>query len=124
VAAAPSNRLQALLDDTAAQIQLAYRQQPDERDLRQAELSAVVAAWRTADRNATNNKLLANWLHAAILSSMPGSQEPLPPAPKFVAASKSVVRPTESSAAKKAPPSSDVKSKDDPFRDDPKSDRE
>jgi hypothetical protein len=124
VAAGPTNRLQALLDDTAAQIQLAYRQQPDERERRQAELVAVVAAWRIADRNETNNIVLATWLRAAIFNSMPGSREPLPKAPKFVATAKSVVQRARSTAAKEASASSDAKSADDPFRDDPKIDRE
>ena len=99
---------------------IAYQQ----RERRQAELGAVVAAWRASDRNGTNNKMLAAWLRAAILNSMPGSSEPMPPAPKFAATSKSVVQPAGSSAVKKASPISEAKSDDDPFRDDPKSDRE
>src|SRR5437870_13306616 len=69
--AAPAERLQALVNDTAAQFQLAYRQYPDERKLRQEQLAAVVTAWRSAPRNEANNERLAAWLRAAILSSMP-----------------------------------------------------
>lgn len=77
--------LQVLVNATAAQIQLAYRQHPDEQSARREQLAAVLAAWRAAPRNETNNERLANWLRAAIQSSMPGSKEPLPPTPAFTA---------------------------------------
>jgi hypothetical protein len=77
--------LQVLVNDTAAQIQLAYRQHPDEQATRREQLAAVIAAWRAAPRNEANNQRLANWLRAAIQSSMPGSNDPLPPAPTFAA---------------------------------------
>lgn len=83
--AGAAEKLQVLLNDTAAQIQLAYRQRPDERTTRREQLAAVIAAWRAAPRNEANNERLADWLRAAIRSSMPGSNEPLPPAPTFTA---------------------------------------
>src|SRR5215211_1144948 len=78
-----ADKLQVLVNDTAVQLQLAYRQHPDERARRQDQLAAAVAAWRAAPRSEANNERLANWLRAAILNSMPGSQEPLPAVPSF-----------------------------------------
>ena len=72
-AAGTADRLQVLVNDTAAQLQLAYRQHPDERTRRQEQLTAAVAAWRAAPRSEANNERLATWLRAAILNSMPGS---------------------------------------------------
>src|SRR5262245_29677151 len=83
--AGAADKLQVLVNDTAAQIQLAYRQHPDEQATRREQLAAVIAAWRAAPRNEANNQRLANWLRAAIQSSMPGSNDPLPPAPTFTA---------------------------------------
>jgi hypothetical protein len=120
MASAPVNRLQALLNDTAAQIRLAYRHDPDEYNRRAAELAGVVRAWRAAERNGTNNQLLAAWLRAAIATSMPGSTEPLPAVPKFLLSTKNVSQSADSALTKPAAaPSS--KSNDDPFRDDPPS---
>ena len=117
VSAVPADRLQALISDTAAQVQLAYRQHPVEREHRREQVAAVVAAWRTASRSELNNERLATWLHAAILSSMPGSREPLPPAPNFAAKINS--DPAGSSVVKKAATISERKPDADPFRDDP-----
>jgi hypothetical protein len=121
-AASPADNLQLLVNDTAAQVQLAYRWLPNERDHRQAELETVVAAWRASTRSEANNERLATWLHAAIRKSMPGSTEPLPQVPTFSASDK-----TEPQAAqrveKEAPTVSDGKVDDDPFRDDPVSGR-
>jgi hypothetical protein len=83
--AGAAEKLQVLVNDTAAQIQLAYRRHPDEQAARREQLAAVLAAWRAAPRNEANNERLANWLRAAIHSSMPGSNEPLPPTPSFAA---------------------------------------
>jgi hypothetical protein len=136
-AAAPAaDKLQVLVNETAAQLQLAYRQHPDERARRREQLSAVVAAWRAAPRSEANNERLATWLRAAILSSMPGSKEPLPVVPSFAAIVKAEpqpeiheapVAPIEPQAAekaieKKAPVEAVAKPEDDPFRDDPVSD--
>src|SRR4029079_13404556 len=93
-AAAPAaDKLQVLVNDTAAQLQLAYRQHPDERARRQEQLTAAVAAWRAPPRTEANNERLANWLRAAIVSSMPGSKEPLPAAPSFAAIVKAEPKP-------------------------------
>jgi hypothetical protein len=91
--AGAAEKLQVLLNDTAAQIQLAYRQHPDEQTTRREQLAAVIAAWRAAPRSEANNERLANWLRAAIRSSMPGSNEPLPPTPSFAAAVKVETQP-------------------------------
>ncbi|HVT29223.1 MAG TPA: hypothetical protein VHE81_14500 [Lacipirellulaceae bacterium] len=116
----PADNLQQLVNDTAAQVQLAYRQLPNERDRRQAKLDSVVAAWRASNRDQASNERLATWLHTAILNSMPGSTKPLPPAPTFAASDKSVLH-AAASVERKTPPVSDGKLDDDPFRDDPAS---
>jgi hypothetical protein len=131
-----TDKLQVLVNDTAAQLQLAYRQHPDERARRQEQLTAAIEAWRAAPRSEANNERLANWLRAAILSSMPGSQEPLPEVPSFAVVVKAESRaevhksneaPVEPKTAeiaisKKAPVKSAAKTQTDPFRDDPISD--
>jgi hypothetical protein len=129
-AAGATDKLQVLVNDTSAQFQLAYRQHPDERDHRKEQLTAAIEAWRAAPRSEANNERLANWLRAAILSSMPGSQEPLPAVPSF--ATKASVQPplalrkspaepqaVEKSIVKKAPVETLAKPENDPFRDDP-----
>jgi hypothetical protein len=122
--AATSNRLQSLVNDTAAQIQIAYRQHPDEREIRQEQLAAVITAWRAAARSEANNKLLTTWLHAAIRNSMPGSHDPLPPAPTFAANAKVESRVVGRADVKKAAVDSSAKVESDPFRDDPATDNE
>jgi hypothetical protein len=130
-AAGATDRLQLLVNDTAAQLQLAYRQHPDERARRQEQLIAVVAAWRAAHRSEANNERLAIWLRGAILSSMPGSKEPLPSVPNFAAIVKAEPNPqpqaeapmepqaAENAIAKKTSAETVAKPEDDPFRDDP-----
>jgi hypothetical protein len=76
-------RLQLLVNDTVAQLQLAYRHDATEKRRRYERLSTTVDAWRDAERSDANNRLLEDWLRRAIRSSMPGSQEPLPPMPHF-----------------------------------------
>ena len=122
--AATSNRLQSLVNDTAAQIQIAYRQHPDEREMRQEQLAAVITAWRAAARSEANNELLTTWLYAAIRNSMPGSRELLPPAPTFAANVKVESRVVGNADVKKAGVSTGAKSEADPFRDDPATDNE
>ena len=142
-AAAPAaDKLQVLVNETAAQLQLAYRQHPDERARRREQLAAVVAAWRAAPRSEANNERLATWLRAAILSSMPGSKEPLPAVPSFAVVVKAEPQPesheapvepqavakepqvVEKASEKPAPVEAVAKPMDDPFRDDPVSDGE
>jgi hypothetical protein len=122
--AAPSNRLQALVDDTAAQIQIAYRQHPDERAYRQQQLASAIAAWRVAPRREANNEQLSTWLHAAIRSSMPGSHESMPAVPTFDAAPKIESRLVNSARATKTNDLPVAKPEADPFGDDPVNERE
>jgi nucleoside phosphorylase len=132
--APPADKLQVLVNDTAVQLQLAYRQHPDERARRQEQLMTAVAAWRAAARSEANNERLATWLRAAIVSSMPGSQEPLPAVPSFAAIVKAEPQSAtheaiaEPQAAEKATekkvPVETVAKPDDPFRDDPVRDGE
>jgi hypothetical protein len=75
--------LQQLVNDTAAQIQLSYRTRSLERQRRHEQLAQVVEKWRKAERTEANDRLLADWLRAAILGSMPGSREALPALPHF-----------------------------------------
>ncbi len=125
-----ADKLQVLVNDTAAQLQIAYRQHPDERAVRQEQLMAAVAAWRAAPRSEANNERLASWLRAAILSSMPGSKDSMPAVPSFAPIVKAEPQiethetPVEPQPAtvvveKKAPVEAVTKPLDDPFRDDP-----
>src|SRR3954471_2548326 len=86
--ASSSEKLQTLTNETSAQISLAYRQHPSEKDLRRQQLAEVVKSWRAAEHNDVNNERLANWLRAAMVNSMPGSQDPLPTVPAFTSAPK------------------------------------
>lgn len=135
IAAAPSTeKLQALVNATAAQMQLAYRQHPEERARRHEQLIVAVAAWREAQRTEANNERLAVWLREAILSSMPGSNEPLPAVPNFAVIVKVEPQPAARTGAhetskeptlagetpdKKGMAETIAKPQDDPFRDDP-----
>jgi hypothetical protein len=92
-------RLQALVNDTVAQLQIAYRHNVPEQRRRYAQLAAAITVWRVAPRSETNNRLLEDWLRVAIRNSMPGSQAPLPPVPPFEQEAVSVDPPTA------APPS-------------------
>ncbi len=106
--AASTVRLQALVVDTAAQLRLAYRHHPAERQLRYEQLVATVENWRSADRTQSNDRLLADWLRAAMRSSMPGSRASMPPLPSF-----------ERRSIETAAPVTHDKSAGDPFGDDP-----
>jgi hypothetical protein len=96
---APS--LQALVNDTAVQFQLAYRHDAAEHRRRYDELAKAVSAWRAAPRDAANNQRLADWLRAAMRTSMPGSHDPLPPVPQFELAA--AVEPLENPTTVKLP---------------------
>jgi hypothetical protein len=61
------------LNDTVAQLQLAYRHNLPERQRRYDELAEVVATWREAPRSDANNRLLVDWLRGAIRSSIHNS---------------------------------------------------
>jgi hypothetical protein len=76
-------RLQSLVNDAVAQLQIAYRHDAAERRDRYEQVAAAVESWRRAERSKTNNRLLADWLRAAMRASMPGSRAALPPAPPF-----------------------------------------
>jgi hypothetical protein len=126
-AATKPERLPELATEALAEFELAYRSYPAEGESRKAQLMAVVAAWRSAPRTEANNERLNNWLRAAIRASMPGSHDPLPPAPSFA----STAQPKPDTVRAAAPtPARDVTTqpKDesqkadnqvDPFRDDP-----
>ena len=118
-AAKPADKLQSLVNDTAAQIELAYRQNPTEGERRRAELVVVLAGWRAAERSEANNERLATWLRAAIRKSMPGVNEPLPAVPAFAATIKNELLPAGKSVLKKKTPEPTTKSEADPFQDDP-----
>jgi hypothetical protein len=117
--ASSAKNLQTLANEASAQIDLAYRQHPSERDLRKQQLTEALKSWRVAEHDTSNNERLANWLHAAIVNSMPGSQDPLPALPAFTAAAKIREPESASEAAVKAAPAVNAKAEADPFRDDP-----
>lgn len=83
VAATSKERPPALVGETSAHFQLVLRLHPNEARHRQAQLDAVVAAWRAAPRSAANDEQLMKWLRSAIRMSMPGQRETLPPIPDF-----------------------------------------
>ncbi len=129
-AATKSERLPELAAEASTQFELAYRSYPAEGENRQGQLNAVVAAWRAAPRTEANSERLNNWLRAAIWASMPGSRDPLPPAPSFAKTAESDTRTTakakpDSVRAPEPTPAVEVTTqrKDesyvDPFRDDP-----
>jgi hypothetical protein len=109
VAQTPS-KLQSLVNDTATQFKMAYRHNTEEHRARYDQLSQALAAWKKSPRGEENDKLLADWLRAAIRRSMPGSREALPPLPDFK-------RPTEEIAPTQTP--AEDKRTGDPFADDP-----
>jgi hypothetical protein len=117
--ASSSEKLQTLTNETSAQINLAYRQHPSERDLRRQQLAEVVKSWRAAEHNEANNERLANWLRAAMVNSMPGSQDPLPPVPAFTSIVKVHEPQLASEPAVKTSPAEESRAEADPFRDDP-----
>jgi hypothetical protein len=115
---APPRNLQVLVNDTAAQFQLAYRHDPAERQHRYQELATAVKAWRAAERNELNDRLLSEWLRSAMRSSMPGSRASLRDVPMFG----DIASVTNSSATARGREVSRVvgdKSVGDPFSDDP-----
>ncbi len=79
----PADPLLALASDVWAQFELAYRSQPAEYEQRRTQFNAVIEAWRAAPNADVADKLLAEWMYAAIQASMPGSHTPLPPTPPF-----------------------------------------
>ncbi len=138
IAAPPSaEHLQVLVNETSAQIQLAYRLHPTEGQQRQEQLNAAVAAWRAAPHTDANNEQLTTWLHSAIRASMPGSRAKLQPIPAFKSNDHSGKRPLEPTPAETHPsavvpvdkhavgPTPVIESttpadeETDPFRDDP-----
>src|SRR5688500_13759778 len=74
-------RLQSQVNAAATQFKLAFRNNQTEQARRRDQLVSAVKAWRSAARSESNNRLMADWLQAAIHNSMPGSREPLPPLP-------------------------------------------
>jgi len=117
--ASSAKNLQALANEASVQIDLAYRQHPSERDLRKQQLAEALKSWRVAEHDTSNNERLANWLHAAIVNSMPGSQDPLPALPAFTSAAKIREPEIATAPAVKAASALDAKADSDPFRDDP-----
>jgi hypothetical protein len=80
---ASPQRLQPLVNDAVAQLQLSYRYDAAERQQRYETIGRAVAAWNQSRRTPAHNEQLADWLRRAMRASMPGSREPLPPVPEF-----------------------------------------
>ncbi len=72
-----------LESDLRFQLESAYRLNPKQGAARLQMLEGVLASWREAPQTEGDRKLLATWLLEATIRSMPGSLEPLPPAPQF-----------------------------------------
>ena len=104
------SKLQSLVNDAATQFKIAYRHNTKEHRTRYDQLSQALAAWKKARRSEENDRLLADWLRAAIRCSMPGSREPLPPLAEFK-------RPTDEKAPAQTPAGDKLTG--DPFADDP-----
>lgn len=98
-------RLQPLVNDAVAQLQLSFRHHRAEQLQRYEELREVVEAWQASPRTDANNRLLEDWLRAAIRSSMPGARTALPPRPQFDAVDlNAAVSPVPPSATKDMAP--------------------
>jgi len=78
-----SSRLQPLVNEAVAQLQLSYRHDRAERQQRYEEIGQAIATWNKSARGPAENEQLAEWLRAVMRASMPGSKERLPPQPVF-----------------------------------------
>ena len=80
---ARTDELVHLESDLRFQLESAFRLNPKQGAERVKQLEEVLALWQQTPRTTADRRLLADWLLEATIRSMPGSIEPLPPAPKF-----------------------------------------
>ena len=78
-----TDELAYLESDLRFQLQSAFRLTPKEGQQRLQQVNEVLAAWQQSRQTADDRQLLADWMLEATIRSMPGSMEPLPPAPPF-----------------------------------------
>jgi hypothetical protein len=98
-------RLQSLVNDAVAQLQLSYRHDPAERQARYEEIGRAIDAWKKSARGPIDNERLAEWLRESMRASMPGSRTPLPSLPQFAP----LASPTEGIPLPKEPPAASTK---------------
>jgi hypothetical protein len=81
-----TTQLQPLVNDTVAQLEIAYRHDRAELERRYNTVGQAVSAYKKSSRDAANHQRLAEWLRAVMRASMPGAHEALPPIPEFESA--------------------------------------
>jgi hypothetical protein len=69
--------------ELTAELQLVYRDNVPEFEQRSERLRQTIAAWNASGKSEADRTQLAAWFHDAIRASMPGANQPLPPAPSF-----------------------------------------
>ncbi len=72
-----------IASDLRFQFEMAFRHDTRERDLRLAQLDALMTEWQASPQSAEDREALQSWLQTAAGRSLPGAMEPLPELPKF-----------------------------------------
>lgn len=96
------DRLTNLESDLRFQLELRWRSNRPIYFERAAAVDAVMDSWRQSRQSAGDSDTLADWLHGAMASSLPGESGVLPPAPKFGDVKPPAVQTAGESAASKA----------------------
>jgi hypothetical protein len=79
----PLSALAELESDLRIQLQMAFRHDTAQHQIRQEQLDQVLNSWLQSPRSPADRQLLNQWLHQSIRSSMPGTTHPLPSLPSF-----------------------------------------
>jgi hypothetical protein len=79
----PLSALAELESDLRIQLQMAFRHDTAQHQIRQEQLDQILNAWLQSPRSPADRQLLTQWLRQSIRSSMPGSTHPLPSLPSF-----------------------------------------
>ncbi|MEO2048943.1 MAG: hypothetical protein ABGX16_20490 [Pirellulales bacterium] len=79
----PLSALAELESDLRIQLQMAFRHDTTQHQIRQEQLDQVLNAWLQSPRSPADRQLLTQWLRQSIRDSMPGSTHPLPSLPSF-----------------------------------------
>ena len=117
-----SASLQSLVDQTAAQLRLSYRNNRAEHLRRYNQLSAAIARWRASARSEEDNRRLAAWLRRAMRDSMPGSQRALAALPEFVDPRRAIaVQPAAATTVRQKPVATNARPEADFWSDHPAS---
>lgn len=75
--------IEQLESDLRFQISSAFRMTPLQAEQRLQELDGVLKEFRSKPRSEKHQRILAEWLMDATVRSMPGSTQPMPPAPQY-----------------------------------------